>query len=113
MIRLFMFFEAASFALAVLIHSGLLISGYAHHRARIAEGVIALVLTAGLVLTWIRPDQIGKVGVAAQGFALFGTLVGVLTIVLGVGPRTLPDVLYHIGIAIVLVLGLVVAARGA
>lgn len=112
MIRLFLLCEAASFALAALIHSGLLISGYEHHRARIAESVIAVVLALALSLTWIRPAQLSSVGVVAQGFALLGTLVGVLTIVIGVGPRTLPDVLYHIGIAIVLVLGLVVAARG-
>jgi hypothetical protein len=38
-------------------------------------------------------------------------LVGILTIAIGVGPRTMPDALYHIAIVVVLVSGLVVAMR--
>jgi hypothetical protein len=43
--------------------------------------------------------------------ALMGTLVGVFTIVIGVGPRTVPDVAYPVLIVTVLMSGLVVAAR--
>lgn len=50
-------------------------------------------------------------GIAAQSFALLGTLVGIFIIIIGIGPRTVPDVVYHVGIVIVLVCGLVVAAR--
>ena len=56
-IRLFMLFEAAAFLAAAFTHFGLLIDGYAHRRAGIAESVIALVLLAGLTLTWIRPGS--------------------------------------------------------
>jgi hypothetical protein len=49
--------------------------------------------------------------VAVQGFALLGTLVGILTIAIGVGPRTAPDVIYHAGIVAVLAYGIVVARR--
>jgi len=42
---------------------------------------------------------------------LLGTLVGIFTIAIGVGPRTVPDIVYHVTIVIVLVSGLVVAAR--
>jgi hypothetical protein len=110
-IRLFLFFEAASFAIASLIHSGRLIQGYEHPQARIAEGVIAIVLLGGLALTWIRPMSVRAVGLAAQGFALLGTLVGVFTIAIGVGPRTPPDIAYHVAILVVLVWGLRVTAR--
>jgi hypothetical protein len=110
-IRLFMLFEAASFVVAALVHSGVLIQGYAHQEARTAEGVIAIVLLVGLALTWIRPAWTRQVGLAAQGFALLGTLVGVFTIAIGVGPRTVLDVAYHISIVIVLMWGLIVAAR--
>jgi hypothetical protein len=110
-IRLFMLFEAASFVAAALVHSGVLIQGYEHQEARTAEGVIAIVLLVGAALTWVRPSWIRHVGLAAQGFALFGTLVGVFTIAIGVGPRTVPDVAYHIGIAVVLAWGLIVVAR--
>jgi hypothetical protein len=54
----------------------------------------------GAALTWVRPAWVRRVGLAAQGFALLGTLVGVFTIAIGVGPRTLPDVVYHIGIVV-------------
>jgi hypothetical protein len=110
-IRLFMLFEAATFIAASLIHSGVLIAGYEHHRARIAEGVIALVLLGGTATTWIRPAWMRKAGLAAQAFALLGTLVGVFTIVIGIGPRTIPDIAYHVAIVAVLVWGLVIAKR--
>ena len=50
-------------------------------------------------------------GLSAQAFTLFGTMVGIFTIVIGVGPRTIPDIVYHVAIVIVLVTGLVVARR--
>ena len=111
MIRAFLTLEAAAFVVAACIHRGLLIQGYEHREARIAESVIALVLFVGLLLTWIRPRTTRAFGLAAQGFALFWTLVGLFTIVIGIGPRTTPDIVYHIAIVIVLVCGLVAAAR--
>ncbi len=108
-IRLFMLFEAAAFVIASMIHSGLLMTGYEHDRARIAEGVIAVVLLTGAASTWIRPAWTRKAGLAAQAFALLGTLIGVFTIAIGIGPRTLPDVAYHVAIITVLIIGLVIA----
>lgn len=110
-IRLFMLVEAAAFVAAALIHSGALLAGYEHRRACIAESVIAAVLLAGLASSWIRPAWTRTVGTAAQGFALLGTLVGLFTIAIGVGPRTVPDLAYHATIIVVLAWGLVVAAR--
>jgi hypothetical protein len=48
-------------------------------------------LLVGLAWTWIRPASARAAGLAAQGFALVGTLVGIFTIAVGVGPRTAPD----------------------
>ena len=110
-IRVFLLAEAAAFAAASLAHSGVLVHGYEHPQARVAEGVIAVVLLAGLVASLIRPQWIRPAGLAAQGFALLGTLIGLFTIAVGVGPRTAPDVVYHAGIVAVLVWGLVTAAR--
>jgi hypothetical protein len=62
-------------------------------------------------LSFIRPAWTRWVGLAAQGFALLGTLVGIFTIAIGVGPRTVPDVVYHAVIVVVLVWGLIVTAR--
>lgn len=110
-IRRFLFVEAAAFTIAALIHGGLLVGGYAHREARIAEGVIALVLWAGLAVAWIRPAAARGAGLAAQGFALLLTLVGITTMVIGVGPRTVADVVYHIAIVIVLAWGLLITLR--
>jgi len=103
--------EAATFIVAAAVHGGLLIAGYEHREARIAETVIAIVLLAGATLTWIRPASARGVGLGAQGFALLGTLVGVFTIAIGVGPRSAPDIVYHLGILVVLAWGLVAAWR--
>ena len=108
-IKLFLFFEAAAFISAALIHFGLLIDGYEHLKAGTAESVIAVVLLIGLALTWIRQGSTRRAGLVAQTFALLGTLVGIFTIAIGVGPRTVPDILYHLGIMAVLVYGLTVA----
>jgi uncharacterized membrane protein YjjP (DUF1212 family) len=48
---------------------------------------------------------------AAQGFAILGTLVGLFTIAIGIGPRTVPDLVFHAGIVVVLVWGLIVTTR--
>jgi hypothetical protein len=112
-IRLFLLVEGASFLTAGLIHRGMFISGYAHQQASIAETSIAIVLLAGLGLTWIWPAHTRLIGLVAQAFALLGTLVGVFTIAIGVGPRTAPDIAYHLTLLAVLTWGVVVAARAA
>jgi hypothetical protein len=109
--RSLLFVEAAAFAVAAFIHGGFLIEGYQHREARIAESVIAAVLVLGLVVTLVSPGLSRAAGLAAQGFALVGTLIGIFTMILGVGPRTAADIVYHIGIVTVLVLGLFVAVR--
>jgi hypothetical protein len=110
-IRLFLLIEGMSFLAAGLIHRGVLITGYAHQQASIAETVIAIVLLIGLGLTWIWPGQTRLIGLVAQAFALLGTLVGVFTIAIGVGPQTAPNLVYHVAILAVLTWGLVVATR--
>jgi hypothetical protein len=109
MIRLFLLVESATFFLAALIHMGFLIVGFAHRNASIAESVIAAVLFGGLLLTLFIREWARNVGIVVQSFALMGTLVGIFTIIVGVGPRTVPDVLYHIAIVLVLAVGIAVA----
>lgn len=105
--RAFLAAGAIIFALASAIHGGWLLDGYQHSEARIAEGVIAIMLLAGLAVSLINPPWTRRAGLLAQGFALVGTLVGVFTIIVGVGPRTTPDVILHIGLVVLLVWGLV------
>ena len=109
--RIFMMIEAGTFCLAATIHFGRLMAGYGHRKAGIAESVIAFVLLVGLSFTWIRATSTRMVGLTAQSFALLATLVGIFTIAIGVGPRTAPDIAYHVGIVMVLVCGLIVAAQ--
>jgi hypothetical protein len=110
-LRRFMLIEAATFIVAASIHAGLLMAGYEHREARIAESVIALVLLAGAMLAWVRPASARVAALAAQGFALVGTLIGVFTIAIGIGPRSALDVVYHLAIVAVLLCGLLVAWR--
>ena len=110
-IRLFVLIEGVAFIAAALTHFGVLIGGYEHEKAGTAESVIGIGLLAGLALTWIRPASTRVIGLAVQAFALFGTFVGIFTIIVGVGPRTAPDIVYHICIVIVLALGLTQTAR--
>jgi hypothetical protein len=110
-IRRFLLLEGISFAIAGLFHSGALVNGYEHREAAIAESVIAVVLLVGFGLTRVWPAWTRLIGIVSQGFALLGTLVGVFVIAIGVGPRTVPDIVYHVAIVVVLIWGLVVAAR--
>ena len=103
--------EAATFIVAALIHFGVLAQGFEHQKAGTAESVIAVVLLTGFGWSLAAGRSIRLIGLIAQGFALIGTLVGIFTIAIGVGPRTVPDIAYHVLIVIVLVSGLVVAAR--
>jgi hypothetical protein len=110
-IRLFVLIEGVAFMAAAFTHFGALIGGYEHQMAGRAESVIGIVLLAGLALTGILPASTRAIGLAVQAFALAGTFVGIFTIIVGVGPRTVPDIVYHVCIVIVLVFGLIKAAR--
>lgn len=110
-VRFLLFLEGSAFGLASAIHSGSLVRGYRHPAARNAEAVIAVVLLGALVLTLIRPLWVRRVSLLAQAFALAGTLVGIFTIIVGVGPRTTPDIIYHIAIVLLLAWGLRFSSR--
>lgn len=103
--------EAVSFLLAAAVHSGGLVRGYEHQEAMIAEGVIGAVLVVGLAMTRVRPRSLFSIAAGVQAFALLGTLVGVWTMVVGVGPRTAPDVAYHAAVVVALVAGTGLAWR--
>ena len=54
--------------------------------------ILEAVLFIGAASTWMRPWWLRNAGLFGQGFALLGTLVGLATIAIGVGPRTAPDI---------------------
>jgi len=111
LVRWFLLLEAAAFFAASSVHSGILFGGYEHSKAATAEGVIGAVLSASLVVTVLVPRATRTVGLGAQGFALLGTLVGLFTIAIGVGPRTAPDLVFHAGMVAALIAGLIQLRR--
>jgi hypothetical protein len=110
-IRLLLLIEGVAFGVASLTHFGVLTSGYEHQKAGTAESVIAGVLLAGLVGSLLWPAFSRTIGLAVQAFALLGTFVGIFMIVIGVGPRTAPDIVFHVCIVIMLLAGLIATAR--
>jgi hypothetical protein len=110
-IRLLLFGQAVVFLIAAFVHAGLWIDGYRHREAQIAESVLAGALYVGLGLSWWHPLWTRNVGLLAQGFALVGTLIGMVTIAMGVGPQTIPDILYHLGMVGLLSWGLLYTVR--
>lgn len=102
---------AGSLLIASSIHFGLLVEGHRHQQAATAEGVIAIVMLIGLALTWAPSPWSRRAAAGAFGFGLLGTLVGMFTIVIGVGPQTAPDVVYHIALLAALIAGLLVTVR--
>jgi hypothetical protein len=110
-IRRFLVLEVIGFALASLVHFGVLVSGYEHPKARVAESIIAAVLLVGLMLTIASPTRTRTISLAVQGFALLGTFVGVFTILIGVGPQSLPDIIFHVSIIGLLLWGIITARR--
>jgi hypothetical protein len=109
--RVFLLVEGTSFAVAGFIHSGLLGMG-GDRAASIAESMLAVVVLLGLMLTWVWPLRVRLIALVAQTIALLGTLVGAFTIAIGIGPRTLADIVFHVTMLAVLACGLVVSARG-
>ena len=110
-IRTFLLIQSATFLSAAAFHSGVFSPGFAHGAAAIAESVIATVLLGGLLATWIRPRSVRGIALAVQSFGLIGTFVGLATIAVGIGPRTVPDLVLHGVMVIELASGLVVAVR--
>lgn len=110
-IQLFLLCQGIAFMAASLSHFGVLMHGYEHRQAGIAEGVIGIVLLIGFVLTWMLSRWTRGIGIAVQAFALLGTCVGIYTIAIGVGPRTLPDIGFHVAIIIALISGLIATFR--
>ena len=99
--------EVLAFVAAACIHLGFFAPGYGEHAgAAAAEIIIGMVLLLGLIGIIALPGIARVLSLSVQGFALLGTLVGIFTAILGVGPRTAPDLVFHILLVVLLVTGL-------
>ncbi len=110
-----MLLEAATFGVAAVLHLDARISlgfvtvhGERVGQAAIAELVICGVLAFGAAVVLARPADARQLACVVTGFAIFGVIVGLTTIALGVGPRTIPDLVYHITIMVVLLISFAV-----
>jgi hypothetical protein len=103
--------ELVLFALASLLHRGILANGFQHARAAIAESIVALVLAIGLAISVYSPNEARPAALWTQGFALLGVCIGIAMILIGVGPHTGLDYGIHAAMAVTLITGLVVARR--
>ena len=112
-VRAFLLIEAVAFLVAGAIHSGMFVAIDTHYQAATAESVIGVVLLVSFGLTWVWSAQTRLIGLLAQAFAAFGTMVGLFTIAVGVGPRSVGDIAFHLAILAVLGWGIVATARSA
>jgi hypothetical protein len=110
-LRGFLLAEAGLLVAASLVHSGLLLQGHAHSQARIAEAVIATMLLLAWALSFVWPVHTRRLALLGQAFALIGTLVGLTTILIGIGPQSVPDKVFHFALLGLLLAGLRFARR--
>ena len=105
-IRGFLLLQIVIFLSMITIHFGLLIGGYSHRGAGAAESVITAILVAGLLLTWMPPLWSRRAASAAQSIGILGVLLGLFTIALGIGPRTILDLAVNGVLLLALIAGL-------
>lgn len=109
--RLLAAIAAGSLLVASLVHFGVVIDGYSHDEAALPEAIIGGVMLIGLASSWMSEPWGRRAVIGALAFGLAGSLVGLYLVVVGVGPQTLPDVVYHIVLVATLVAGLYVAVQ--
>jgi hypothetical protein len=109
-LRSIMALAAASLLVAAALHAGILIRG-PFDQAAMYEASIAVTLGIGLALTFVGPRAARLAGIVTLAIALAGACVGLFLSIRGIGPNTVLDIVYHVGLTGLLVAGLVVAWR--
>jgi hypothetical protein len=105
---LILLIQSLFFATASLVHGGVLLHGYEHATASLAEAIIATVLAGGLVVGLAQPAWSWRVALGVQVFALLGDGIGTYLAIIGVGASTVPDIVFHVGMLVFLIAGIVV-----
>lgn len=111
MTRWFIVVAALSLLIASQIHFGNLVSGYEDQGAAVPESVIGGVMLLGLLFSWARAPWGRRAAIGALAFGLAGSTLGLVLVAIGVGPRTVPDVIYHVLLVTTLVVGLIQSLR--
>jgi hypothetical protein len=110
-----MLVEAASFAVAAVVHLGhgialgpLVVAGERATSTAVVELVLAALLALGglaVLATTLRARLFASM---VTLLAIVGAIVGLVTISLGTGPRTIPDLGYDIVIMVALLISFAV-----
>jgi hypothetical protein len=110
--------EAVTFAVAAFLHLDghiplgfTVVTGESVPRAAIPEAILGSVLAIGSLAALAMPARAWPLALGTTGFATFGTVVGLAAVVSGVGPRTVPDLVYHASILTVLLVSLAILLR--
>jgi hypothetical protein len=102
---------ALSLVVAAALHAGLVIPG-AFDSAAIYETGVATILIVGLGLTFVGPGWARWGGLGALVLALGGASIGLYMALRGIGPNTVLDIVYHVALIGLLLVGIAVAWRG-
>lgn len=109
-LRWIMAAAALSLVVVAALHAGLIIPGPSNDAAMYETGV-AGVLILGLALTFIGPAWARWGGLVATALALAGASIGLYVALRGLGPNTVPDIVYHVALIALLLVGIAVAWR--
>jgi hypothetical protein len=109
-LRWIMGVAAVSLMVAAALHAGLVIAGPFNDAAMYEMGVAA-VLLVGLGLTYVGPAGARWGGLAASALALAGATIGLYMALRGLGPNTVPDIVYHVALIALLLVAIAVAWR--
>lgn len=109
-LRWIMGIAAVSLFLAAAVHAGFVIPGPFNDAAMYETGVAA-VLLVGLGLTFVGPGLARWGGLAATVLALAGASIGLYMAVRGLAPNTVADIVYHVALIALLLVGIAVAWR--
>lgn len=101
---------AISLLVAAALHTGIVIPGPFDTAAYYETG-IAVILLVGLGLTFVAPTAARWIGLVALAISFAGSCIGLYLAIRGLGPNTVPDIVYHVALVGLLVIGLVVAWR--
>lgn len=109
-LRWIMGVAALSLLVAAALHAGVLIPGPFNDAAMYETG-FAGVLLVGLVLTFIGPAWARWGSLGATVIALAGASIGFYVALRGLGPNTVPDIVYHVALIALLLVGITIAWR--
>ena len=110
-LRRIMAVAAISLLVAAALHAGFVVPGPFDDAAMYETGV-AVVLLIGLGLSFVGPRWARWGGLAATMLALVGASIGLYMAIRGLAPNAVADIVYHVVLIALLLVGIAVAWRG-